>query len=478
MWDIELNSGDVGLSRQIYLALKRHILSGRLQEGEKLPSTRELAGSLGISRNTVCAAYDMLWTEGFIVNRQGAPSHVAEGVSLRAAMKTEPAQTKRRATPNVRWDFRTGQPDLTAFPWKCWNTLLKNSADSLQARQYAYTGPKGYEPLCEEIARWLLRARSMEVSPESVFITSGSTQALYLLVDILRRKGRAFALEDPSHPGIRTMLADREIPVCFLPVDQQGADISSLGNRDISAVYVTPSHQFPLGGILPAKRRAALIRLAAEKDFYILEDDYDSEFRYAGSPVSPLYATDSSRVAYVGTFSKTLFPALRLGFAVLPEALRDAWRHNRNYLDVQNPILEQAALAEFLRARGMDRHIRRMRRLYAEKRAALLSALHETFGDAAVPWGDVTGLHISLQFPGVSFDSQFTERCEQAGLRVAAVSQYCSAGDRHTDKLLIGYGQHKRRADFRRYPSAGKVDSARNRRLTSRASVPIIKPMA
>jgi GntR family transcriptional regulator/MocR family aminotransferase len=441
MWGIDLRGGgEVGLSRRIYLAFKDRILTGQMRQGEALPSTRELAKSLGVSRNTVCVAYDMLWTEGFILSRQGAPSRVAGGLQLQAARQTEPIQASETAAPQIRWDFKTGQPDLSGFPWKTWNEMVQSAADGLSAREFAYCGPKGYEPLCVEIARWLLRARGMEVDPKDVFITSGSTQALYLLVEILRRSGRAFALENPSHPGIRTMVADKGIPLRWLPVDSQGADVSALDGQAVSAVYVTPSHQFPLGGILTASRRASLIRLAAENDFYIIEDDYDSEFRYSGMPVSPIYAMGPSRAVYVGTFSKTMFPALRIGFVVLPEALQTKWRHSRNYLDVQNPVLEQAALARFLETRKMDKHIRRMRRLYGEKRDALFTALRASFGDSVVPWGDASGLHVALQFPGRAFGRQFIGRCEDAGIRIAPVSQYCASGDEHTDKLLIGYG--------------------------------------
>lgn len=441
MWGIDLNhNGESGLARQIYMTLKAGILSGRIAQGANLPSTRALAGELCVSRNTVCAAYDMLWTEGFIVSRQGAPSRVAEGLEIQPARKFEKAPEESDGKPDIRWDFKTGQPDLSVFPRRSWNEMIKNAAESLTVQQLAYSGPKGYEPLCGEIARWLLRARNMQVDPKDVFITSGSTQALYLLVEILYRSGNSFALENPSHPGIRTVIADKGYPFQWMPVDTKGADITSLSGSELSAVYVTPSHQFPLGGILPASRRAALIRLAAQKDFYIIEDDYDSEFRYTGSPVSPIYTMDSSRVIYVGTFSKSMFPALRIGFVVLPEALKAKWRHSRNYMDVQNPILEQVALAAFLQTRRMDKHICRMKRLYSEKRIVLLHALQASFEDAVIPCGDASGMHLALQFPGLELDERFRRRCREAGVRVTPVSQYCASRTEHRDKLLIGYG--------------------------------------
>jgi len=441
MWGIVLQPGsEVGLARQIFVALKTSILTGQLPAGEALPSTRALAKGLGICRNTVIEAYDMLWAEGFLVRHQGAPSRVTNGLHLAPAPTAAPPQPAQAAHPPILWDYKTGQPDLTLFPLAAWNKTMTEAARTLPADALCYSGPQGYAPLREEIARWLLRSKSMVVDPQDIFITSGATQALYLLVTILHRQGRAFALESPSHPAVRTVLADGSYPFYPVPVDQAGADVATLQNKAISAVYITPSHQFPLGGILPAARRAALVRMAVQNDFYIIEDDYDSEFRYSGNPISPVYAMCPARVAYVGSFSKALFPALRLGFAVLPKPLQEAWRHYRTYMDVQNPVLEQAALAEFLRSRKMDRHVQKMRRAYGEKRGLLLVALQTEFGTEALPWGDASGLHLALQFPGACFGPNFTAACRTAGVRVSTVAQYCPAPTEHRDKLLLGYG--------------------------------------
>ena len=440
MWGIVLQqNSEVSLARQIFAGVKSRILAGQLAAGEALPSTRALAKGLGICRNTVNEAYDMLWAEGFLVRHQGAPSLVAQGLHLNPAPPaTLPAAAP--APPPILWDFKTGQPDLALFPLAAWNKTLADAARALPVGALCYSGPRGYTPLCEEIARWLLRSKSMAVDPQDIFITSGATQALHLLVTILHRDGRAFALESPSHPAVQTVLADSNYPFYPVPVDQDGADIATLQNKAISAVYITPSHQFPLGSVLPAARRAALVRMAAQNDFYIIEDDYDSEFRYSGSPISPVYAMCPARVAYVGSFSKTLFPALRVGFAVLPKALQGPWRHYRTYMDVQNPVLEQATLAEFLRSRKMDRHVQKMRRAYGEKRGLLLAALQAEFGGAARPWGDASGLHVALQFPGVTFGPRFAQACNTAGVRVGTVAQYCPAQSEHGDKLLLGYG--------------------------------------
>lgn len=444
MWGIELQyKSEISISRQIFLSLKERILTGQIRQGEALPSTRELAKGLGVSRNTVCEAYDMLSTEGFIASRQGAPTRVADGLYIEhkrtLLKKAVPAETKT-AKPVIVSDFKTGEPDLTLFPWKLWTQIVREAAECLPAHQLGYNGPIGYPPLREEIAHWLFRSRSIDVNPQDVFITAGATQALHLLVDLLHKEGCTFVLENPSHPGTHAIITDKGYPLRWVAVDACGADIESLDGKFISAVYITPSHQFPLGCILPASRRAALIRLAETNDFYIIEDDYDSEFRYSGSPVSPIYSMDSSHVIYVGTFSKTLFPALRLGFVVLPKPLQAEWKRRRTYLDVQNPIIEQAALAEFLRTRKIDKHVQRMRRVYGEKRQVLLNAIKSNFGNSVRPWGDASGLHVALQIPGMEFGEAFVQDSLEAGIRVYPLAHYCHGENFHNDKLLLGYG--------------------------------------
>jgi len=440
MWGIELRHKDeVSLARQIFLSIKQRILEGQFSQGEALPSTRELAKGLNVSRNTVCEAYDMLMAEGFIIRRQGAPTRVAEGLQLKMKKTTLPLEQKPKQPP-ILWDFKTGQPDLSHFPLRIWGQLVHEAASTMTTSFLEYSDPKGYEPLCEEIAHWLFRSRSMEVNSEDVFITSGATEALHLLVEMLHNDGQSFVLETPSHQGIQTILSDRRYPVHWIPVDQQGADISMLKEKDISAVYVTPSHQFPLGSILSAGRRAALIEFARENDFYIIEDDYDSEFRYSGYPISPIYSMDSSHVVYVGTFSKALFPALRIGFVVLPKQLQKKWLHHRKYMDVQNPILEQIALTNFLQMRKMDKHIRRMNKVYGEKREILLRSIEDMFGSSVQPWGDASGLHIAIQFEGMEFGEEFIRKYRENGIRISSVSGYCPMKDSHKDKLLLGYG--------------------------------------
>jgi GntR family transcriptional regulator/MocR family aminotransferase len=432
--------GEEPIRLQIYRRIKEQILDGTLREKEPLPSTRQLADELGISRSTVVEAYDMLLSEGFLVSRQGAPTLVADGLVLAREDRSQPLEPEGEQ-PKVLADFQTGRPDLNLFPKELWLRLLAQSSAQLTPEEFGYTGPQGSLLLRQEIAAWLGRNRGFLPKPEDIFITAGATHALRILTDVLCSDDRGILIEDPCHMGLYETLTTCGCEILPVPADEQGIQTDCLPTHSsAAAVYITPSHQFPLGGILPAPRRAALLRYAKERGIYIIEDDYDSEFRFSGAPVAPLYAMDSSRVIYVGTFSKTVFPALRIGFAILPNELQARWRDIRTHSDVQNPPFEQAALAEFLRTRKLDRHIRTMRKKYEKRRQALLHALNEEFGTACRACGDAAGLHVAIRFTGAYFDDSFQTRCVQAGIRVVTLEEHCIKKGQHTDELVLGYG--------------------------------------
>ena len=441
MWGIELQRQcEISLSRQIYNTLRDGILDGRIKPGEAMPSTRELAKQLTVSRNTVCEAYEMLLAEGFVISRQGSPTRVAEGLRLEKSPALERVEETMLHSQSFKADFRTGQPDLRYFPRHLWQQLLIKTFEKMPLNQLGYAGPEGLLPLREEIAAWLFRSKGLAVSSQDIFITAGATQALHLLAHLLCTEGREMLIEDPCHIGMLRALQGKGYSMRPVPVDALGLQTEYLDGKGAGAVYVTPSHQFPLGGILPANRRAALIRFARKYNLYIVEDDYDSEFRYCGAPISPLYSLDSQRVIYVGTFSKILFPALRIGYVVLPRQLHSRWRYLRIYADVQNPPFEQAALAEYLHTRKLDRYVQQMRRLYGQRRQVLLQTLDETFGKECHSWGDAAGLHLALEFPGMHFDKEFAQRGRNNGIRVTPVEYHSIRKGNHLDKLLIGYG--------------------------------------
>lgn len=440
MWGIELDrTSEQPLKRQIYQKLKEYIISGQLKSNDSLPSTRELSHSLGVSRNTVGEAYDMLIAEGFVISRQGAATRVGDGLNI---MKTY-SDTCVNALPKLKLkaDFRTGRPDLRLFPQFLWRKLLHKASEELSLEMYGYSGPQGLMNLRMEIAEWLLRSRGVKVSPDDIFVTAGATHALHILVGLLYEDGKKIVMEDPCHNGMLQTFLHKGCAIFPVPVDYRGMQTQFLPDgKDVCTVYVTPSHQFPLGGILPASRRAALIRFAQKNDIYIIEDDYDSEFRYCGEPIAPLYTMEPQRVIYVGTFSKILFPALRIGYVILPKPLQNRWRILRTHMDVQNPPFEQAALAELLRTRKLDRHIQKMRRIYGHRRKVLMETLKYAFGSTWIAYGDTAGLHIAIDFSDQCFDERFVESCLQNGIYLKSVESHCLEKGRHQSKLLIGYG--------------------------------------
>lgn len=450
MWGIELQrNSDISLSRQIYNTFRTRIIDGRMKSGEALPSTRELAEQLSVSRNTVCEAYDMLLAEAYIESRQGSPTRVAQGIQLDTMHRSAPlGQNHSARVPKksnkpacgIKADFRTGLPDLHKFPMHQWLKLMYKASEQLTAGQWGYTGPEGLTPLREEIAAWIFRSRGMDVKPEDVFITAGATHALHILSELLFTDPCEIIVEDPCHTGMLRTLKNRGFNTIPVPADEHGLQTECLKGLHSKTVYVTPSHQFPLGGILTAGRRAALIRYAEENRAYIIEDDYDSEFRYIGPPVAPLHSMDPDRVIYVGTFSKIIFPSLRIGYVVLPHELQSRWRYLRIHTDVQNPPFEQAALAEFLHSRRFDRHVQQMRKLYGQRRQVLLQALEREFGRNHRIWGDAAGLHMTVEFPGFHFDRNFLNKCGENGVHLQTIETHCIHKGIHTGKLLLGYG--------------------------------------
>lgn len=442
MWGIELDrSSDISLKRQIYQRLRDSMINGILKEGSPLPSTRELAQTLAVSRNTVNEAYDMLIAEGYAESRQGAPTRVVGGLILDQAKQSAFQQHQEVIpVPSFRADFKTGQPDLRQFPRYAWQRVFQKALGEMPVELLGYGGPQGLVQLREEIAAWLLRSKGLTVDAGDIYITAGATQALHLVADLLHTDHPEILAEDPCNIEMIQTFIQKGYKVTPVPVDAHGIQTNALSLDHRGPIYVTPSHQFPLGGILPAARRAELIRFARRCGSYVIEDDYDSEYRYYGEPAAPMYAMAPDRVIYIGTFSKVLFPALRIGYVLVPRELQSRWRRLRTYTDVQNPPFEQAALAVFLRTRKFDRHIARMKKLYRERRQALLDALADCFGEQWHPWGDAAGLHLAVEFTGIAFDNSFRDHARRSGIRTVPVEHHCIRKGRHTDKLLLGYG--------------------------------------
>ncbi len=442
MWGIELNRDNgIPLKRQIYEGLKSRIVDGYMTQDDVLPSTRALARFLNVSRGTVSDAYDMLIAEGFVLSHPGAPTKVMGDLIIRTTPRVEGFADISEATKTIIVDFQTGQPDLRIFPQFMWRQLLSKALVDTSIELYNYSGPQGLPALRNELSSWLMRSRGLFADPHDIFITAGATHALHILSMMFSDGGREVLIEDPCHEGMRKTLCNSGCSITPIPADSHGMQTRYLPREGtIGALYVTPSHQFPFGGVLPATRRAALVRYAQDHDAYIIEDDYDSEFRYSGEPISPLCSLDPQRVIYVGTFSKIIFPALRIGYAIIPQRLQEQWMSKRTYIDVQNPLLEQVVLAEFIRTRKLDRHLLKMKKHYGQRREALLRSLKDCFGDGWVAYGDAAGLHMTIDFPGTKFDDNLIRQLFERGIRVTPLERHCVQKGQHESKLVMGYG--------------------------------------
>jgi GntR family transcriptional regulator/MocR family aminotransferase len=414
--------------RRLYRAIRRAILDGRIRPGERLPSTRWVANDSGVARNRVILAYSQLLDEGYVVGRIGSGTYVvpelpsdfvAGSESAQRSTPPEPPRLSRFArrvqTQDLDWapedsptyDFRYARPSLRDFPYSTWRRLLAQQVSTLEPRNLEYSyGPgaaAGLPLLRSTIAEYLLRWRGVRALPEQIIVTHGSQQALGLTARLLLDVGEYAAIEDPHYPGARLALRAAGAELIPVAVDEQGLDVAMLEQkRDRPRlVYVTPSHQFPTGVVLPLARRLALLRFAERFSAYIVEDDYDGEYRYGGSPLESLHGLDTAgRVIYVGTFSKILFPALRIGYVVVPPALVPVFARAKLAADLGNAQLEQCVLAQFISEGHLDTHLRRSRRRHAVRRRALLEALSQILPDRIKILGSNAGLHVLIGLRG------------------------------------------------------------------------------
>ncbi|MBI5563566.1 MAG: PLP-dependent aminotransferase family protein [Chloroflexi bacterium] len=447
---------DTPLYQQLYTHLRAAILSGELKRGLKLPSTRALADELNLSRNTVLNAYRQLLAEGYLEGHTGSGTFVAD--VLPEHLLTTPDR-KRSTTPEriephappfptlslppsnsgLPRPFRSEVPALDVFPYELWSRLVARQARRLPRTAFTYQEPAGYRPLREAIAAHVTVTRQVHCTPEQIIMVSGAQGALDLAARVLLHAGDRVWMEDPGYPGARGALLSAGAQIVPVPVDQEGLMIEAAVAHAPQArlAYLTPSHQFPLGVTMSLTRRLALLDWATRTGAYLIEDDYDSEYRFAGRPLAALQGLDEAgRVIYIGTFSKVLFPALRLGYLILPAPLVDEFLKMRRYMDTHLPILEQAVLTDFMTEGHFTRHLRRMRTLYAERRAALLAAAHDLPLDIYAP---EAGIHCVGWLP-VGMDDQALVRQGAAhGLDLTPISIFCLEPLARKG-LLLGYG--------------------------------------
>ncbi|PWC36532.1 PLP-dependent aminotransferase family protein [Azospirillum sp. TSO35-2] len=454
-------AGAEPLHRQLYRALRQAVLDGRLRPGERLPPSRALATEWGLSRNTVVTAYDTLLAEGYVTGRVGAGTFVASSLPDAAPGGASPRAEARRgvglslrgrtlaeapalARDGVGRPFALGTPDLGAFPFALWAQLLGRCWRQGGRGLAAEADPLGHPPLRAEIAGYLRAVRAVRCEPEQVVIVSGAQQGLALVAQLLLDPGDSAWVEEPGWPGNRAALLGAGARLVPVPVDGEGIDVAAGVARgpDARLALVTPSHQFPLGVTMSLTRRLRLLDWAAARDAWIVEDDYDSEFRYAGPPLAALQGLDGAgRVIYVGSFSKVMFPSLRLGYVVVPPDLVAPVRAARRHFDGGTSTVPQAALHRFLADGHFASHLRTMRALYAGKRAAILDSIGRAFAGFGEAAAGEAGMHVLLRLPPRCPDHGLSERAAAIGLTTPALSGYGGAGE-GGNGLLLGFAAH------------------------------------
>ena len=404
------------ITGQIYEQLREAIVAGALRPGDRLPPSRELAQRLAVSRTTVMVAYDRLTGEGFLTSHVGAGTFVSDDVAMsrtdagapEGALRPRPVWSTVHMpftpTAGTRFDLRCGLPDFSRFPYESWRRLTASELRLGGVGRAKYGEPAGHPALRAAIARHIGVSRAVRATADDVIVTNGFQQAMDVIARVLLEPGDRIAVEDPGYPPPRGLLATMGMDVVGVPVDDEGIVVDAIP-AGVRAVLVTPSHHFPLGHTMSLRRRLALLRWAEREDAAIVEDDYDSEFRFGGRPIEPLQRLDASgRVLYTGSFSKTLLPSLRLGFIVTPASLGAALRAAKYVTDWSTSTPQQLALAQFIDRGWFARHLRAMRSLYRERHELISATLRGDLASVLKEIPSDAGLHLSALAPGMTVE--------------------------------------------------------------------------
>lgn len=456
------------LRSQLESRLREAIRSGRLRPGERLPSSRELARALGTSRGLVQECYGQLQAEGYLSTRVGSATTVAARASAAPARPGGAAAIARPAgsagsaggagsagtgsageagsgaalapRPRLLADFRSGVPDLASFPRGDWLWAQREACRTAPNEALDYGDPRGSPVLREVLAAYLRRVRAVAADPEQMVICTGFAQGLGLALRVLRRAGtRRVAIEDPGYDDAAQVAAWADVEVVPIPVDSGGIDVGRLAATGAQAVVLSPAHQWPTGVVLAAPRRHALVAWAADADAILIEDDYDAEFRYDREPVGALQGLAPDRVIALGTVSKSLAPALRLGWLVCPPALAGAIAEEKEYGDRGSPMLDQLALAKLIESGRFDRHLRRMRGRYAARREALAAALAQHAPGVTLT-GLAAGFHAVAHLPEPAAEESVVARAGARSVGLYGMSAYRSTGADRPVQLVLGFG--------------------------------------
>ena len=439
-----------GATRALFTQLRDGILSGRFAAGDRLPATRELAAQLGVSRHTVTTVYGRLVAEGFLEGRAGGGTVVGQ-VARTEPRPIRPAAIVPYRTLEVdtgmvdsaqaapRYDLRPATPDPRLFPLVTWRQCV---SAALQAAPPGYGDPAGLPELRRALARWVGRSRAVVATPEQVIVTAGTQQAIDLVMRLLVGPGDVVAVENPGYAPVRRLCSVAGAKFAPVPVDAEGIVVDAIPSR-AKVVFTTPSHQSPTGATMSLRRRRALLTFAERHGVAIIEDDYDSEYRYDDRPLEPLHALDrSGRVIYLGTFSKTLSPSLRLGFAVFPESLVAVSIAMRELLDWQPPVVNQQAMVRFIGDGHLERHLRRCRKIYRPRHDMVTQFVREQAAAGRLQGvaENHAGLHVTVQLPGGVDELAVRTRAVSEGVALGDYREYWADPARAPAGLLIGFG--------------------------------------
>ncbi len=430
------------LYEQIYVYIKREIQNGKIVCGEKLPSTRALAGYLEVSRSTVELAYEQLLSEGYIESEpcRGYFAAQIEGMYHIGQPKQTQGDEAQVSEKRYLYDFTPNGVDLKSFPYRAWRKLSKDILTDDRTELFRLGDPQGEYGFRNAICHYLYQARGVNSSPEQVIIGAGSDYLLMLLCAVLGRE-HVIAVENPAYKQAYRLFCSQSYEVVPIEMDQYGMKVEKLRRESANIAYVTPSHQYPTGVIMPMKRRMELLRWAGEKeDRYIIEDDYDSEFRYKGKPIPALKGYDAmEKVIYLGTFSKSVAPAIRLSYMVLPGPLLERYRKNCRFLNSTVSKVDQLIVQRFIEEGYYERHLNKTRSLYKSRHDVLLQGLKPLSGRCRI-LGEHAGVHLLLEFSGEVSEAELIEKAERERIRVYGLSDYIIREcGREKPTVLLGY---------------------------------------
>lgn len=445
---------DIPLYLQVYNQIKEQITTGQILVGEKLPSTRKLSTTLNVSRNTVENAYQQLCSEGYIESKAGSgfiaikldyidnPKPISKG--LKNIREIKNISNEENFNNNCKYNFQYGGLSSSDFPQGLWRKITNKCLSSIDAENFtSYKATKGEPDLQIELMKYLTESRGVSCNPEQIIITSGMEYCLSLLCQLLRGDLQKIALEEPGYSGAKNIIINNGYEVIPIGLDKDGINIGELESSSAKIVYVTPSHQFPTGSVMSIQKRLKLLDWAVRKEGIIIEDDYDSEFRYNSRPIPSLQGIDRKGcVVYIGTFSKSLSPSLRLNYMILPPALLEKYDKSFNRYQCSVPFIQQKVIKQFMHLGHWDRHLRRICLSSKRKHDILIKTIQEQMGSNVIIHGKGGGLHILLEFNNGLSEEQLIERAKNCGVIVSPVSAFWMKPDKYSNNMiLLGFGK-------------------------------------